>query len=85
MAYVTITLTAESSENSGPFDIIGTPGNTVLFSAQSYNDLASGQVYDIDMNTYTGITLTSSGVCNNSVQRERENENSGVISSNRQW
>jgi len=67
MAYVTITLTAESSENSGPFDIIGTPGNTVLFSAQSYNDLASGQVYDIDMNTYTGITLTSSGVCNNSV------------------
>lgn len=67
MAYVTITLTAGSSENSGPFDIIGTPGNVTLFSNQSYNTLAAGQIYDIDMNTYTGITLTSSGVCNNSV------------------
>ena len=67
MAYVTITLTAGSSENSGPFDIIGTPGNVTLFSEVSYNDLAIGQVYDIDMNTYTGITLISSGLCNNSV------------------
>jgi hypothetical protein len=67
MAYVTITLTAGSSENSGPFDIIGTPGNVTLFSEVAYNDLATGQVYDIDMNTYTGITLTSSGQCNNSV------------------
>lgn len=67
MAYVTITLAAGSSINSGPFDIIGTPGNALLFSTQSYNDLSSGQVYDIDMGIYTGITLTSSGACNNSV------------------
>lgn len=67
MAYVTITLAGGSSENSGPFDIIGTPDNITLFNEQSYNDLVAGQVYDIDMVTYTGITLTSSGTCNNSV------------------
>jgi hypothetical protein len=69
MAYqVTFTLSPAYTGTTvaDDFTIIGNPGNVTIATAVSKTDLTNGVTYTVD-DTITGGTVTSTGVCGNSV------------------
>ena len=69
MAYqVTFTLSPAYTGTTvaDDFTIIGNPGNVTIATAVSKTDLTNGVTYTVD-DTITGGTVTSTGVCTNSV------------------
>lgn len=66
----TFTLTAESSENVGGFNITGNPGEVSIATNISRAALATGVTYNDIADTITEFTIASTGDCTNSVTKE---------------
>jgi hypothetical protein len=66
---IQVLITTSTTDSTGPFNIIGNPGNVTIATGQTKNELVAGKTFTGISELITEITVTDTGVCNQAVTR----------------
>jgi hypothetical protein len=66
---IQVLITSSTTDSTGPFNIIGNPGNVTIATGQTKNELVAGKTFTGISELITEITVTDTGVCNQAVTR----------------
>ena len=66
---IQVLITTSTTDSTGPFNVVGNPGNVTIATGVTKNQLTEGKVFPGVSNLITQITVTDTGVCNQAVTR----------------
>jgi len=66
---IQVLITTSTTDSTGPFNIIGNPGNVTIATGQTKSELVAGKTFTGISELISEITITDTGVCNQAVTR----------------
>jgi hypothetical protein len=66
---IQVLITTSTTDSTGPFNIIGNPGNVTIATGQTKSELVAGKTFTGVSELISQITITDTGVCNQAVTR----------------
>ena len=66
---IQVLITTSTTDSTGPFNIIGNPGNVTIATGQTKSELVAGKTFTGVSELISEITITDTGVCNQAVTR----------------
>lgn len=66
---IQVLITTSTTDSTGPFNIVGNPGNVTIATGQTKNELVAGKTFTGISELINQITITDTGVCNQAITR----------------
>jgi len=65
---IQVLITTSTTDSTGPFTIVGNPGNVTIATGQTKSELVAGKTFSVS-ELISEITITDTGVCNQAITR----------------
>ena len=66
---IQVLITTSTTDSTGPFNIVGNPGNVTIATGQTKSELVAGKTFTGISELINEITITDTGVCNQAITR----------------
>lgn len=66
---IQVLITTSTTDSTGPFNIVGNPGNVTIATGQTKSELVAGKTFTGISELISEITITDTGVCNQAITR----------------
>lgn len=66
---IQVLITTSTTDSTGPFNIVGNPGNVTIATGQTKSELVAGKTFTGVSELINQITITDTGVCNQAITR----------------
>lgn len=66
---IQVLITTSTTDSTGPFNIVGNPGNVTIATGQTKSQLVAGKTFTGISELINEITITDTGVCNQAITR----------------
>ena len=66
---IQVLITTSTTDSTGPFNIVGNPGNITIATGQTKSELVAGKTFTGISELINEITITDTGVCNQAITR----------------
>jgi hypothetical protein len=66
---IQVLITTSTTDSTGPFNIVGNPGNVTIATGQTKNELVAGKTFTGISELINEIIITDTGVCSQAITR----------------